>query len=487
VLLSIDAIDYEHLVHHDQTIDEFTGTGVSRYIAANRISHVFDLRGPSEPVDTACSSFFVGLGRAVEAMARGDVDQAIVAAVQMNLLPARFRVLRERGLLSAAGATRPFDHDGDGFVRSEGVGAVVLKPLVRALADRDHVYGVIRGVGVWHAGTAMGVTAPSSRAHQEAMARALAAGGVSVDSLGYIEAHGTGMPLGDASELDAIDQVFRAHGRDPARPCLLGAAKAALGHLEAASGIAALAKVVLVLEHGRAPGLAHLRTAARPFGAASGLRISATEQPLPEPADGTLRAGLLSYGLGGVSAFVVVERAPAPADPAPAPAQPELFVLSAQSPGVLQRYAEHILGFLAATPAVRIAQLVEAYRTGREAMGCRLAVIATTVAELRERLAAVIAGQPVDGAYASHGARAVPRTARAEPSELAHWVADRDLARLAVAYVTGADIPWGSPREPRAAFPSYPFDAERVFWISPRSAESGRAGRRERAGHGDRD
>jgi acyl transferase domain-containing protein/NADP-dependent 3-hydroxy acid dehydrogenase YdfG/acyl carrier protein len=476
VLLSIDTVDYEQLVHHDATIDEFTGTGVSRYIAANRISHTFNLRGVSEPVDTACSSFFVALSRAIDAMERGGAEQAIVAAVQLNLLPSRFRVLRERSLLSRGPVTRPFDRDGDGFVRSEGAGAVVIKPLARAIEDRDHIHGVIRGCAVWHAGRAVGVTAPSSAAHQQAIKQALVAAGVTADSLGYIEAHGTGMPLGDASELDAIDQVFRDLGRDRSQPCVLGAAKAALGHLEAASGVAALAKVVLALDRGRVPGLVHLRTPNPRFSPESGLRLSASEQPIAAPRDGgPPRAGVLSYGLGGVSAFVVVERPPAVA-PAVAPAvetgppRPELFVLSAQTPAVLRRYAAAIAGFLSAAVAagrpVELRALVETYRSRRDPMASRVAVIAASVDELRAKLAAFGAGELAEATWVSPAERPAP----ASSDELARWLAAGDLGGLAAAYVAGADIAWPAATTPRQPFPEYPFHTDREFWISPRPA-----------------
>ncbi|MCY1033274.1 SDR family NAD(P)-dependent oxidoreductase [Corallococcus sp. BB11-1] len=469
VFLSIDAIDYEHLVAHDAVVDEFSGTGVSRYIAANRISHVFNLRGVSESVDTACSSFFVGLARAMDAIRNGTAEQAVVAAVQMNLLPHRFQVLRERGLLSRGDTTRPFDRDSDGFIRGEGVGAVVVKPLQRALEDRDRVYGVIRGVGVWHAGMSMGVTAPNSRAHQEAMKQALRNAAVPVDSLGYVEAHGTGMPLGDASELDALQQVFRELGRDASAPCVLGAAKAALGHLEAASGVAALAKALLALQHGRVPGLSHLRSTHPGFNPEGPLRLARAEQPLSPGADGAPpRAGLLSYGLGGVSAFLVLEAPPVAPAPAVEPERPGLFVLSSQSPRVLEAYSRTVLQFLsrarASGRALDFEQFIEAYLHQRDAMTHRLAVVAAGFADLEAKLERHLAGQATDGVYTSQGA---PKPAE-RSRDFASQVAAEAWHPLAEAWIRGEDVPWPAPTRPRAAWPTYPFDTERTFWISPR-------------------
>lgn len=471
VFLAIDAVDYEHLTRYDTAVDEFTATGVSRYIAANRISRTFDLRGLSETVATACSSFFVGLGRAVEALRDGTAEQAIVAAVQLNLLPSRFQLLRQRGLLSRSGATLPFDRAADGFVRGEGVGTVVLKPLPRAIEDGDQVHAVLKGVGVWHAGAAMSVTAPSSSAHQRAMTRALEAAAIPAERLIYVEAHGTGMGVGDASELDAIQRVFAGVRRDPEAPCFLGAAKSVLGHLEAASGVAALAKVVLALQRQTAPGLPHLKDIHSQFDPASGLRASLQAAPLPEPPDTAPRcAGLLSYGLGGVSAFVVLQehRGGGGVPRAASVRRPGLLVLSAQSEMRLAAYLETIQSYLARAKAsgrdVDLDRVIETYQCHREHMMHRVAITARSPEELASKIEALLRREAVDGAWHSSNtnlsASNRPGTAVAAEDDAAR------IRSLAVTWVTGADVQWPEGHLDRCALPGYPFERLREFWFS---------------------
>ena len=482
VLLSIDAIDYEDIVAFDGHIDEFTGSGTSRYIAANRISHFFNLRGMSETVDTACSSFFVGLDRAADSLHKGLSEQAIVAAAQLNLSPTRFRILKEKGLLSSRGRTLPFDQDADGFVRSEGIGAVVLKPLAQALRDKDHVYAILKGVGVWHAGKALGVTAPNSSAHQEAMTQALRKAAISIDRISYLEAHGTGMSMGDASEVNAFAQVFKDLKRDPEKKCALSAAKSTLGHMEAASGMAVLIKAILALRNGQVPGIPGFRKLHSEIDL-HGLQVSELPQSLSraqEDAGGPPHCvGLHSYGLGGVSAFVVLEdytKSRLHRKKSDSPSS-ELFVISAQSKKVLDAYVKkasrYLSGDLAGDISVDFQQLVSTYQLHREHMPHRLAIVAGGVSDLVAKIEAIANGEIVSGVYSSENASG--NEAADEPT-LKRFVEERNWNPVAKAWVAGAEIPWAGAENPRHPFPEYPFDTDRKFWISLQE-------RREEKGH----
>jgi acyl transferase domain-containing protein/NADP-dependent 3-hydroxy acid dehydrogenase YdfG/acyl carrier protein len=467
LLLSIDAVDYDEVVRHDPQVDEFSASGLSRYIAANRLSHFFDLRGVSEPVNTACSSFFVGLERATEALRKGRCGQAVVSAVQLNIAPSRFRLLGQKGLLSAAGRTAPFDCDADGFIRSEGVGTVILKKLDDALADNDHIYGVIKGAGVWHAGRAISVTAPNAAGHREAMRIALDESGVDANRIAYIEAHGTGMALGDSSELSAFSEIMRT-SRHEQPVCIVGAAKSVLGHMEAASGAAAFVKVLLALKKRCVPGVAGLRRP-HPDLQLSGMQLG----PLPQMLDANEVhgpapcAGLHSYGLGGVSAFVVVEgyRSSLPAD-RPPPAVP-IFVLSALSVSVLRVYLERVRDFLieCKTSGKRLDfdQMLATYQLHREHMRCRVAIVAHDANMLLDRVDQVLHGEYGEHAYRSEDRQNDEQT---DQATAAAWFAAGNWDALASSWAAGCEPPWPDGGYCRHPFPAYPFDLQRQFWIN---------------------
>ena len=467
VYLAIGPDDYASLADCDAQLDEFRGRGVWRYMGANRISHFFDLRGASETVDTACSSVFVAVERACAALRSGRSEQAVVIGVHLNLDPGGFDVLAGQGLLSRAGRAASFDEAADGFTRTEGVGTLILKALPQALADGDHVYAVIKGAHAWHAGKSMGLIAPNETAHRSSMKRALTESGIAADDLVYIEAHGTAMPQGDASEVAAFNAVFRELGRDRRRPCALSTVKPTLGHLETASGIAALLKAMLVLREGRVPGVASLRDARADLDLGY-FSLSAEPQPLPR-APGVPCVGLHSYGLGGVSAFVVLAKAPASAAATPAAATPRLFVLSAASREVLGAYLARVRDHLASGQAVDFESLIATYQSGRVPMRWRLAIVAAHAEELRRAADGLLAGQP--------GADAISPQAAAGPREspgLARDLAARDWHAVGRAWVDGAVVAWPPRGGVRQPLPAYPFDLTRRFWIQADAPEAPR-------------
>ncbi len=480
VLLSIGQVDYEEVVRCDKHLDEFAASGTSRYIAANRISHFFDLRGMSEPVDTACSSVLVALGRAVDSLRKGVIDQAIVAGVQLNISPTRFCMLRERGLLSQQGRTLPFDARSDGFIRSEGVGTLVLKPLQQALADRDHIHGVLKGTGVWHAGKSLGVTSPSSSAHQQAMKQALADAALPASALHCIEAHGTGMSLGDASEIDAFEQVLATSARDGERACILGASKSVLGHLEAASGIAAVMKAALALKHGSVPGICSFE-ALHPAIDAKHLRPSATARPLASGAGQDPPCiGVHSYGLGGVSAFAVLQGLAARASSRATEQPARLFVLSSRSQKALDIYLGKVARFMDSERPrdYTFDQLTSIFQHHREAMPYRIAVLAGDLDELASKLRRKLAGLCVPDLFEGHAAQQAPL----QSDTVQRWVDEGRWPEVASAWVGGQHISWPSLDVARYPFPVYAFDDERGFWVSRDDAPAGAEASRDTSG-----
>ncbi|TAL40665.1 MAG: polyketide synthase, partial [Methylovulum sp.] len=211
------------------------------FTVANRVSYLLNLRGPSEPIDTACSSSLVAVNRAVESIRQGGCDMALVGGVNLMLTPTITIIADQAGMLSEDGRCKTFDQSADGYGRGEGVGAILLKPLHKALADGDAIYGLIRGNAENHGGRATSPTAPNPVAQQELLIEAYRNAGIDPASLGYIEAHGTGTPLGDPIEVDGLKGAFEAlygfQGKpQPKQPhCGLGTVKTNIGHLEAAS------------------------------------------------------------------------------------------------------------------------------------------------------------------------------------------------------------------------------------------------------------
>ncbi len=318
-------------------------TGNSGSIAANRISHFFDFRGPSLAIDTACSSSLVATHLACRSLWDGESELALVGGSNLLLQAQVFAGFAKSGFLSPDGHCRAFDAGANGYVRGEGAGMVVLKPLSRALSDGDPIYAVIRGGAVNQDGRTNGLTAPSRPAQEAVLRSAYRHAGIAPGLVDYVEAHGTGTPLGDPIELAALGAVL-AEGRGPDRPCALGSVKTNVGHLEAAAGVAGLIKTALALHHRAIPPSLHF-SRPNPHVAYEDLPLRVQRDLDAWPDTGRPRlAGVSGFGFGGTNAHLVLEEAPASVDVRPVPdgAEPEetLIPLSAQSPAALWDLAD---------------------------------------------------------------------------------------------------------------------------------------------------
>jgi acyl transferase domain-containing protein/NADPH:quinone reductase-like Zn-dependent oxidoreductase/acyl carrier protein len=281
-------------------------TGSVLSIIANRLTNLFDLRGAAQVVDTACSSSLVALHLAAEAIRRGEVEMAFVGGVQALLTPWPFLGFAKAGMLSRTGRCRVFDAAADGYVRGEGAGLLLLKPLDAALAAGDPVRAVVLGTGANAAGRTIGLSLPSREAQAALLSRVLAASEADPDGFAYFEAHGTGTQAGDPAEAWAIGQAIGRH-RGAALP--VGSIKSNIGHLEPASGIAGLLKAMLVLERGSIPPNLHFATPNPLIAFAEwGLRVPVAAEPV---AAGARFAGVNSFGFGGTNATAVLAAAPA--------------------------------------------------------------------------------------------------------------------------------------------------------------------------------
>ncbi len=332
--------DYLTLHTGDPSImDAYAMTGATLCSLANRVSYAFDLRGPSLTMDTACSSSLVALHQACEAIRIGQVPMAMVGGVSLLLAPHSFVGFSAASMLSPRGRCHAFDARADGYVRSEGGAVIVLRPLRDALAAGDTIRAIVRGTGVNSDGRTTGFSLPNKAAQADLLRAVYSRFEIDPCDLSYVEAHGTGTPAGDPIEAAALGEVL---GRHRSSPLPIGSVKTNIGHLEAASGLAGLLKVVVALRHGVVPQSLHCETPnpAIPF---DKLNLALVEKPLPMK-KGRLLAGVNSFGFGGTNAHAVLESArPARSRylyPVPGPAESETpLLLSARSEAALRDLA----------------------------------------------------------------------------------------------------------------------------------------------------
>ncbi|MFF4159219.1 SDR family NAD(P)-dependent oxidoreductase [Streptomyces sp. NPDC001678] len=404
------------------SIDAYTGTGSALSIAANRLSYLFDLRGPSMAVDTACSSSLVAVVQALSALASGDCTAALVGGVNLILSPAFAINFGKAGVMAPDGRCKTFDASANGYVRSEGAGVVVLKPLSRALADGDTVHAVIRGGAVNQDGRSNGLMAPNPQAQEAVLRAAYANAGVRPQEVHYAEAHGTGTVLGDPIEAKALAAVL-AEGRDAETPCLIGSVKSNLGHMEAAAGMGGLIKAALMVRHRMVPASLHYREPNPhiPFDEVA-LRVADRLQPWPAT-EGPALAGVSSFGFGGTNAHVVVEEATRqPVAEPPAPGHAYALAVSARSEEALRDLAGRYVTRLAAGAGLTPQSLAFAAGVRRDHHEHRIAVVGGTLGDFHKALAAFTRGEEAPGL--STGGRRVgrrPRTAFVFSGQGARW------------------------------------------------------------------
>ncbi len=466
VFAGVSTSDYYELIRqHVPAVEAHITTGVSHSFLANRISYLLNLRGPSEAIDTACSSALIAIHRAIEAIHSGSCEMALAGGVNVMASPKLAIAFSNAGMLSDDGRCKTFDRRANGYVRAEGVGVVLLKPLSRALADGDHIHALIIGSAENHGGHAASPTAPNPAAQADVIVRACERAGVGPDSLAYIEAHGTGTNLGDPIEINGLKLAFaelaRRHNVALApQSCGIGSVKTNAGHLEAASGMAGLFKLVLGMGHRTIPASLHC-SEINPYIQLEGSPFAIVRQARRfEPARPgmPLRAGLSSFGMGGSNAHLVLEAAPR------APEQsrdnaPQLVVLSARTAERLVAYAR-ILADFADREQPDLRALACTLWFGRTAMEERLATVADSVEDLHRKLTAFAAGvRAIDDVRVGD----IPGSP-ARPD-----LPGRDLHAVAAAWTAGAEVDgdalFPAPRPNRIPLPAYPFARVR-HWVA---------------------
>ncbi|MEO3808343.1 SDR family NAD(P)-dependent oxidoreductase [Sphaerisporangium sp. B11E5] len=468
----------------------YAGAHSAYWSIANRVSYVLDLRGPSFAVDSACSSSLTAIQLACESLRRGECAMAVAGGVNLILHPAHHVSLCSMNMLSGGDACKVFDEAADGFVPGEGVGAVLLKPLAKAVADGDRVHGVIKGAFANAGGRTSGYTVPNPNAQAELVAEAIRRSGVDPATISYVEAHGTGTSLGDPIEIASLTKAFRATGRAPQR-CAVGSVKANIGHLEGAAGIAGLTKVLLQMRHGRVAPCANLATpnpkidfAGSPFHPP----VEAAEWTRPVvdvdgvPRTVPRRAGVSSFGAGGANAHIVVEEympSDTPGTPQSA-AEEEVVLLSARTRDQLRALAGRVADLAEAEDAPPLRSLAYTSQVGRAELPERLAARATGLAELAGRLRAFAGTGRSDGVAAATAGTSSDDLDLLGDDDGASFVAAlterRQIAKLGRLWVKGVPVDWRPlwpSRPPRVTMPRYPFDRRR-YWL-PDATSTGQA------------
>ncbi|MGW1774935.1 amino acid adenylation domain-containing protein [Streptomyces sp. NPDC002104] len=420
-----------------------TSLGNDKDFVPTRVSYKLDLRGPSISVQTGCSTSLVAVHMACQALGSGECDVALAGGATV-IAPRRGYRYEEGGIKSSDGTCRAFDEAADGTVAGSGAAVVVLKRLEDALADGDVIHAVIRGSAVNNDGARkVGFTAPSVEGQADVIAEAYAVADVEPSSISYIEAHGTGTPLGDPIEVAALHSVF---GDGPVGGCALGSVKTNVGHLDTAAGVVGLIKVVLSLKARQLPPSLHF--------SAPNPQLNLDEGPFHvntalTPWEGErLRAGVSSFGIGGTNAHVVLEEAPVRAPAAAEGRTGHVLPLSAATPTALRKAAGNLADHLAAHPHERIGEVARTLQRGRRQLPYRGFVVAGTTAGAVDALGSgvpvrhVTAGTSGDRdvvlAFPGQGAQyaGMGHTVRREPV----FRAEADRAASLLRALTGVDV-----------------------------------------------
>ncbi|OMG71010.1 type I polyketide synthase, partial [Burkholderia ubonensis] len=506
--------EYQLYAAQQQLLGHGTTVMCSPSSIANRVSYFLNLHGPSLAVDTMCSSSLTTVHLACDALRRGDCEMAIAGGVNVSIHPNKYLVLANGKFASSKGLCESFGRGGDGYVPSEGIGAVILKPLDQAIADGDNIHGVIRATSINHGGKTNGYTVPNPLAQASIIARALKAAAIHPRAISYVEAHGTGTSLGDPIEITGLGKAFDeaanalGAGLSERQFCALGSVKSNIGHAESAAGIAGLTKVLLQMRHGQLAPSLHARTLNpniafedTPFVVQQAL--AEWKRPVLD-LDGERReypriAGVSSFGAGGANAHVIVEEYRPSEDVPPyrlPDGQPALVVLSARNGERLRARVRQLVEALeqGAITDANLADAAYTLQVGREAMDERLAVLAGSARELADALRAVLAGDDdVDQVCRGHA-----KQRRDDPHGLAAdagmaervdaWLREGRYFALLELWVKGFAFDWrrlyGARTPARISLPTYPFARER-YW-HPRFTAPAQGGARPSQTGGDR-
>lgn len=460
-------------------------------VIAGRVAYLMDLKGPNMAVNTTCSSSLVALHYACQSIRGGECGMAIVGSVSLNLLPVDDG--QRVGLESSDGKTRAFDDSSDGSGSGEGVAALIIKPLGRALDDGDRVYAVVKGSAVNQSGSSMGLTVPNPEAQEDVIVRAWKNAGVDPETVTYIEAHGTGTKLGDPIEIDGIQRAFKRYTARKAF-CAVGTVKSNIGHLDSASGMAGIIKAVLALRQKELPPTLYFRRPNRQI-AFEDSAVYVNDRLADWEADAPRRCGVNSFGISGTNCHVILEEAPAAARPAKFSRKTQVLAVSARSEEALAALLGDYRTFLKTAKPEDLPDICYTAAVGRGHYGYRAAFLigeGENPAEAVKPLCEIVAEDRPDWVfYGRHSVVNDKRRERADgeltAGELARLDAEADivlgrllenggddalLRELLRLYVRGAAVAWSRLYRPgghtTVRVPTYPFEKRRCWIEIPR-------------------
>ncbi|MBW7477837.1 HAD-IIIC family phosphatase, partial [Paenibacillus oenotherae] len=478
--------DYKRLIaQRDPSSLSLAIPGNLSSIVASRISYLLDFKGPSLTVDTACSSSLVALHLAVQALRSGECEQALIGGVKTYLLPVDLGI--KIGIESIDARARTFDNSSSGTGGGEGSAAVLLKPLGKALRDGDAIYAVIKGSAVNQDGASIGITAPSVSAQEEVIVKAWQDGDIAPETVGYMEAHGTGTRLGDPIEIDGITRAFRRY-TDKKQFCAIGSVKTNIGHLDTTAGIVGLMKAALALKHKQLPPMLHFRqpNAEIPF-VESPVYVSDKLRPWTS-GDSPRRAGVSAFGMSGTNCHVVLEEAPEVVEGLDMEESGHVLALSAKSETALRALAVSYAEFVSEPQAQSAALRDFCYtaNTGRGHHGYRAAIAASSMDELRDGLTTLAELlNAADWSWETAGQADRPGAkgiwlgrVQGSQNELlsAEEAALLGPEELCASYVSGGQWNWDELYRDsvcqRVNLPAYPFDRTRCWLEAPAVADS---------------
>ena len=453
--------------------------------AANRVSYLLDLQGPSMPIDTMCSSSLTAIHEACNHIMTGDCELAIAGGVNLYLHPENYIGLCADRMISKMGKTLSFGAGGDGFVPGEGVGTILIKRLAAAIADHDNIHAVIRATSVNHGGRAMKYATPTPSGYSAVIRKALEKSGARAEDVTYVEAHGTGTELGDAIELSALSKAY-AGSTVSREHCAIGSCKSNIGHLEAAAGIAAVTKVVMQMQHQKiAPTLGaetpnpRAKFEGSPFALQHHLGGWQPASKGAERQEGIRLAGVSAFGAAGSNAHIIMQEFVPHQNSSTSPwVGPVVVPLSARNESQLVELAQSLLEAIEAKdcpdnlrgyrPGFNLLNLAYTLQTGREALRFRVALVVETSQELKDKLRAFL---ELAGDDHEIGGRTGSQLSdeQLDPKHIEQLVRDRAIPDISILWQRGAEVNWEGLYNKdlpwRISLPLYPF-AKTRYWQS---------------------
>lgn len=478
---SVESDYYNRLSRNMDQADIFTISGNIQCGIANRVSYLLDFHGESETINTACSSSLVAIHHAVNALRSGECSMALAGGINVILNPFMHYALKQNGMLSPDGRCRAFDSRANGYVRGEGCGVILLKPVKQAYQDGDHIYALIKGSAVNHDGMTNSFTAPNPVMQTELIKEAYKKNNIRADCLSYIETHGTGTKLGDPIEVNALKDAFENMYQDNIvqkgeQYCALGSVKANIGHLEAAAGIASILKIILQMQHKVIPKVAELEEV-NPY-------IETQKSPFYIPKEnrkwegitdenGHKRwiAGVSSFGFGGTNAHIILEAVKEQEETKTGLLGECMFPISHETEDGLQRYVQKMTEYIKEEQKINgerhFTNIAGVLQGGRKSCQHRVAFIAKSMSQLLCKMKAFLHGESQEGILVGEkdGSKVLDILLDGQDGNeyISYLYEKKKIRKIAQLWVLGAEIEWnkiGNQASLKVSVPTYQFAQE---------------------------